>query len=184
MPAPSENLRPLSTTERFNLLVNAVVELAPQFGYTGSVVDFAICQAAHETGLFTSDLFLRADNAFGMRIASQRPQPWAIGESNAYAVYDDVAGSVADYFDRQRAFGIPNTDDPDVYMDATVASGYATAGAYKQAWMGLLNAVRASDYGTAFRLSDAPGEPVTASAGGGGLGLLLLLALGYKLLNG
>ena len=44
--------------------------------------------------------------------------------------------------------------------------------------------MRASDFGTAFRLSDAPGEPVTASAGGGGLGLLLLLVLGYKLLNG
>ena len=120
-----------------------------------------------------------------MRIASQRPQPWVIGESNAYAVYDDVAGSVADYFDRQRAFGIPNTDNADAYMDATVASGYATAGAYKAAWMGLLNAVRASDYGTAFRLSDVPNDaPVTASAGSGGLGLLLMLVLGYKLANG
>lgn len=179
MATPTENLRPLTTGERFTLLAAAVVAQSPRFGYTGRVVDFAICQAAHETGLFTSDLFLRADNAFGMRIASQRPQPWAIGESNAYAVYADVAGSVADYFDRQRAMGIPDTNDPDVYMDATVGSGYATAGAYKQAWMGLLRQVEAHGFGEAFHLTGIPDGVADYAGPGEDIGLFLAGLLAY-----
>jgi len=179
---PSENLRLLSTGERFALLVADVLEVMPQYGYSGRVADFAICQAAHETGLFTSDLLLRADNAFGMRIANVRPQPWVIGESNSYAVYDTLKGSVHDYFDRQRAFNIPNTDNFDEYAAATQASGYATAQHYIEAWKGLLNDVAASDYATAFRLNDVP--PEVDPGGGGpvaqaGTSPLLLLALAY-----
>lgn len=181
---PSENLRPLSTRQRFLLLVDALVTLAPQWGYGGSVPTFAICQSALETQLFTSDLLLRADNAFGMRIASQRPQPWVIGVSNNYAVYDDIKGSVSDYYDRQRAKGIPSTDNPHVYMDATVASGYATASNYKGAWMELFERVTETDFETAFRLSDTPsdpGGPVQAGSGGNAVVLLLALWAGYEM---
>lgn len=181
MPTPTENLRPLSTGERFALLAADVLEIMPRYGYTGQVADFAICQAAHETALFTSDLMLRADNFFGMRIANQRPQPWIIGVSNDYAVYADVTGSVCDYFDRQRHMGIPNTDDADVYMDATVGSGYATAGAYKAAWMGLLRQVRATDYATAFRLTGIPDGLDVASNGGDSWGMLLAIGAAVAL---
>jgi hypothetical protein len=183
MPTPSENLRPLSTGERFALLVSYVVEVMPQYGYSGNVINFVLAQAALETDRFRSDLFLRADNAFGMRIASQRPQP-RIGESNGYAVYATLRDSVADYFDRQRAFNIPNTDDAAEYINATVASGYAEAGHYDVAWMGLLEDVAATDFATAFRLDDVPGDDVpVAEAGSDGIGLLLLLLVGYKMLS-
>lgn len=180
MPTPSEDLRPLSTGHRFTLLAADIINVMPLYGYTGAVADFALCQAAHETALFTSDLLLRADNAFGMRPANVRPQPWRIDVSNGYAVYADLTGSVTDYFDRQRHFGIPNTDDPDLYMDRTIASGYATAGAYKAAWMGLLNKVRSTDFQTAFKLTDTP----TDGPGRNNTLMLLLLAVGaYKMME-
>lgn len=189
MPTPSENLRPLSTRQRFEMLASCILAVMPEYGYSGQVADFVLCQAALETGNFTSDLLLRANNAFGMRIANQRPQP-RIGESNGYAVYDTLCESVADYFDRQRAFNIPNTNDPAAYMTATAASGYAEAARYVQAWRAKYDEVQSSDYETAFRLSDAPGDPNAAplnddggSTAGSGLPLihssemLLLLAL-------
>lgn len=183
MPVPTENLRPLSTGERFTLLVADIIEVMPNYGYSGRVADFAICQAAHETGLFTSDLLLRADNAFGMRPASQRPQPWRIDVSNGYAVYADLNGSVNDYFDRQRAFGIPNTDNADLYIQETVASGYATAGAYAQAWRGLLNRVEADGFASAFGLEGIQQGNDAAAAASTSL-LPLLLAFGvYKMVS-
>jgi len=182
-PTPSQNLRPLSTCDRFTLLAADMAAIAAQYGYTGRVPDFALSQAAHETGLFTSDLLLRANNAFGMRIAHQRPQP-RIGESNGYAVYDDLRDSIADYFDRQRAFGIPNTNDPAAYIAATVASGYATSPEYAQRWRHFIDLADATDFGTAYRLdecADTYAPPVQAEAGSGGLLLLLLLALAAEL---
>jgi len=175
MATPSENLRPLSTAERFALLADYVLEVMPEYGYTGRVADFAICQAAHETGNFTSDLLLRADNAFGMRIANVRPQP-RIGESNGYAVYATLKDSVRDYFARQRAFNIPNTNNAAEYIAATVASGYAEAPSYAQRWQAILDSVAATDYAEAFNLSeDVP--PVADGGTGDGGGLLGLLLL-------
>jgi len=174
-PTPAENIRPLSTAARFDLVAAAIVDLMPAYGYSGPVADFALGQSALETGRFRSDLFLRANNAFGMRVANVRPQN-RIGESNGYAVYNTVADSVADYFARQRAFNIPNTNSAAAYIAATVASGYATAEHYGDAWAGLLRDVAESDYGTAFALDGEPGQP--EPDGGPNIGLLALLAAG------
>jgi len=187
MPTPTENLRPLTTGERFALLAAYVLEVMPQYGYSGRVADFAICQAAHETGFFTSDLLLRADNAFGMRPANVRPQP-RIGVDNGYAVYATLKDSVRDYFDRQRAFHIPNTNDPAEYIAATVASGYATAPTYAERWAAILANVDATDYATALNLHGVPdgtgtdpGTDGTAQAGTTPGTLLLVLLVAYAL---
>jgi len=176
---PSEDLRSLTTGERFALLAAYVLEVMPQYGYSGRVADFVICQAALETGNFRSNLLLRADNAFGMRIAHVRPQP-RIGESNGYAVYATLRDSVADYFDRQRAFGIPNTDNADEYIAATVATGYAEATRYAETWRAKLDAVAASDYADAFNLDGVPtaGDGGTGGAGDG-LAIVVPLVLAF-----
>lgn len=187
MATPSENIRPLSTRQRFELLASCILAAMPEYGYSGRVADFVLCQAALETGNFTSSLFLRADNAFGMRIAHQRQQ-LRIGETNGYAVYDTVLIGVADYFDRQQAFGIPNTNDAATYMNATANSGYAEAQRYVQAWREKLDKVDATDYETAFNLSDTPGDPNAAppteepmaTASGAPWGLLLGLWAAYE----
>ncbi len=185
MPTPTENLRSLTTGQRFALLASYVLEVMPEYGYSGRVADFAICQAAHETGFFTSDLLLRADNAFGMRPANVRPQP-RIGVDNGYAVYATLRDSVRDYFDRQRAFHIPDTNDPAEYIAATVASGYATAPTYAQRWSAILADVDAQGFAVALNLQGVPdgtdtGTDGTAQAGSSTGTVLLVLALAYAL---
>lgn len=68
-----------------------------------------------------------------MRLPKVRPTT-AIGERAGHAVYASVLDSTADYFLRQRAFGVPNTHDGAAYIDATAASGYATDPNYAAKW--------------------------------------------------
>lgn len=60
--------------------------------YAGIVIR----QAMLETGNFTSDIFLTANNCFGMRLAKTRPSS-AIGEYNYHAIYWHWYDSVRDY---------------------------------------------------------------------------------------
>jgi len=58
---------------------------------------FVIAQSAHESALWDSDLYKRANNAFGMK-PSQKKQ-YQDGVSGAYASYKHVWKSVYDYYD-------------------------------------------------------------------------------------
>lgn len=53
-------------------------------------------QAIHETGNFTSELFVKANNLFGMRLAKTRISP-AIGEYRGHASYWHFYDSIRDY---------------------------------------------------------------------------------------
>jgi hypothetical protein len=53
--------------------------------------------SAHETGNFTSSLYKRTNNCFGMRVPKMRPW-FGIGSDNNYSVYSSVWMSVKDYF--------------------------------------------------------------------------------------
>lgn len=122
-------------------MVAAVQDLRSAYGFDAVPVDVVLAQSALETGNWTSRLFLERSNAFGMRMPRQR-RTNAIGETpEGFAVYANPADSVADYFSRQRAFGIPNTSDAVEYMRATVASGYAQEGGYFDAWAARLGTV-------------------------------------------
>lgn len=58
--------------------------------------DIVMAQARLESGNFTSRIFCKNNNMFGMRLAKSRPTV-AIGERYGYAVYDNWQQSVLDY---------------------------------------------------------------------------------------
>lgn len=88
--------------------MNAVDEIftaCKDLGLSDVVTGFVICQAAHETGGFKSNIFLRNNNAFGMKYAGQKN---ADGEARGYALYKSLYYSVADLVEwiRKRRTGI------------------------------------------------------------------------------
>lgn len=98
-------------------------------------------QAIHETGKFSSNVFLNAMNSFGMRIAGKRAQN-NIGvletKQGKYAVYSSVADSWRDrinldFFNKtappQEIADIPR------YIQEVARKGYATDPAYVQKWL-------------------------------------------------
>ena len=116
------------------VLVGAIRSLAPAYGFGSVPLGLILAQSALETGWFSSSSFLVANNCFGLRRARLRRSP-AVGVYLGHARYSSIVDSVADYFDRQRYFDIPDTTDPDLYVAATVASGYATAANYGPTWL-------------------------------------------------
>lgn len=52
-------------------------------------------QAMHETGVFTSTVFVENNNPFGMR-QPQKRETTSIGESKGYAVYESLEASIRD----------------------------------------------------------------------------------------
>lgn len=79
---------------------NQIVKTVKNSRYK-SLLPYIEAQARHETGNFTSDLFLRSNNLFGMRNASIRNQ---LGEqgTNGYRHYKNPNESIMDllmYFD-------------------------------------------------------------------------------------
>jgi hypothetical protein len=58
---------------------------------------FAIAQAKFETGNYTSSLWERANNAFGMRVPEKRRYS-RVGVSNNYSVYSSAGQSLYDLF--------------------------------------------------------------------------------------
>jgi hypothetical protein len=116
-------------------LAQAVGAMIGPAGFGSVPMGIVIAQSDLETGGWSSRLYREANNAFGMRYARQRDTP-AIGETaQGFAIYATVADSVADYFDRQRAFDIPNTPNASAYAAATVQSGYAEEAGYFDAWL-------------------------------------------------
>ena len=117
-------------------LVAALRALAPAYGFGRVPLGLFLAQSALETGYWSSDVFRHGNNAFGLRRARVRPTP-AVGIYAGHAQYLSLTDSVKDYLDRQRAFRIPDTSSAEVYVEATVASGYATATRYGSSWLSL-----------------------------------------------
>lgn len=107
-------------------------------------------QAIHETGRFTSNIFLNANNAFGMRPARKR-------EQNRVSILDTANGQFAVYADTKNSFldrvnldEYNNTSKPrtiadiEYYVDTVLAKNYVPVNQrmqYKTAWMSLINEV-------------------------------------------
>jgi len=78
-------------------------------GYSLSLLPYVMAQARHESNDFKSDLYKRAKNIFGMKIASQRKQRGTKqGNTNGYAIYKSSFWSVYDYFERVQQFNNTN----------------------------------------------------------------------------
>jgi uncharacterized FlgJ-related protein len=71
-----------------------ILNLLLSSGLNETLSRFAVAQAAHETGGFTSAIYRSNNNAFGMKFAGQVN---SIGEKNGYANYSKVNNSVADF---------------------------------------------------------------------------------------
>lgn len=107
-------------------------------------------QAIHETGRFTSNIFLNANNAFGMRPALKR-------EQNIVSILDTANGQFAVYADTKSSFidrvhldEYNNTPKPrylqdiEPYIDMVLGKNYVPVNqrsSYKTAWIALTNEV-------------------------------------------
>lgn len=78
-------------------------------GFNEILTRYAVAQSAHETAGFTSDVFLKANNGFGMKYAGQL---LASGSYNEYAKYNSINNSVSDFIKwynnhRAKVFSLP-----------------------------------------------------------------------------
>lgn len=136
------------------VLVEAVKRYAVVNGFDRVPLGLVLAQSALETGYWSSDVYVHGRNAFGLRLPRVRPSV-AVGVYAGHAQFLSIADSARDYWERQRAFDIPNTSDPLQYVAATVQSGYATATNYGPAWMAVYRE----------RFADMDGGGVVADAG-------------------
>ena len=75
-------------------------------------VDIAVAQSIIESGSYTSDVYTKANNCFGMKLAKQRPTT-AIGEYKGYAKYKNVRDCLIDYalWQQNNLSGINTNED-------------------------------------------------------------------------
>jgi uncharacterized FlgJ-related protein len=69
-------------------------KLLIELGFHFRQAQFITAQSAHETANFTSAIFLKNNNLFGMKQAGQR---LSLGEKNGYASYRTIEDSVKDF---------------------------------------------------------------------------------------
>ena len=65
-------------------------------------------QAKHETGNYTSEVYKRANNLFGMKNANVRKQLGKEVEGDSYRHYKNVGESIRDYLLYLDHFGVPS----------------------------------------------------------------------------
>jgi hypothetical protein len=138
-----------------------------------------LAQAELESGRFTSRLTVEENNAWGMMRPRVRPTT-AVGETAlGFAVYNSLSEGARDYLLRQQHFNIPNTDDPEEYIRATVASRYAEDPQYAAKWRALYVPGQPRPDGGGLAFPTQPPPPIDQA--GGGINLLLLAAIAYLL---
>lgn len=103
-----------------------IVDTLIKYGVNPITATFVFCQAAHETGNFTSPLFFSNNNCFGMK----PPQVYtvAVGEQFGYAKYksiEDSAQAMAIYLRAHNLAGGLSTIDQ--YVNNIHNQGYFEA---------------------------------------------------------
>jgi hypothetical protein len=82
-------------------------------GYSHEMTKILVAQAAHETGNFTSPVFLLNNNFFGMRHPKIR-KTLSVGSNLGHAKFNTLQDSVNDFRLWWHEFNMPNT-----YMNIT-----------------------------------------------------------------
>jgi len=77
-----------------------------QLGFSPELSKMIIAQAAFETGNFTSNIYKKNNNLFGMKLPEKRVTT-ATGEKYGHAIYDTVFSSIQDYKYYYQEFGLP-----------------------------------------------------------------------------
>lgn len=81
-----------------------------ELGFSTDLSKMIIAQAAVETGNFTSNIYKKNNNLFGMKLAKKRITT-ATGEKFGHAVYDTVFSSIQDYKYYYQEFNLPDRYD-------------------------------------------------------------------------
>jgi len=96
-------------------------------GFFPETAQMITAQAAHESGNFTSPIFIHNNNPFGMRLAQTR-MTTAIGEYKGYAVYSDLDNAAKDYWLYYTAQKFPLTwNDTDTFVESLKKHNYFEA---------------------------------------------------------
>lgn len=89
--------------DRIKNIANRIYNTAINEGVNPLVSSFIVSQSGHETFGFSSMLFQRANNAFGMTVPNKRKSPYILGAdkkqpdgNSIYAKYSDIEDSVKD----------------------------------------------------------------------------------------
>lgn len=120
------------------ILIWLIKGFFPMFWGIPTAVIYA--QAKHETGNFTSPIFLESNNLFGMKQPSQR-RTKALGTSRGHATFKNWFTSIYDYFLRQKYFKISGKNT-NAFIQDTVNSGYAEDKAYIHKWQALVKSLQ------------------------------------------
>lgn len=87
---------------------------------------YVTAQSMHETGVFTSDVYEKNNNLFGMTQPMQRDTT-SIGKKGNYASYDSLEDSVRDYVLYYKYVGYPEAfGNVDEFVKALKAKTYFT----------------------------------------------------------
>lgn len=110
--------------------------------YPAEMQEYITAQAMHETGVFTSPLFLKYNNPFGMKQPTQRQTTSQGPTPTGYASYKNIEDGILDlalYFEAKQ---YPETfESPEAYVDFLKSKGYfeAPLASYKKAVVKHLN---------------------------------------------
>lgn len=112
------------------------LERLEQMGFQCPTV--VVAQMVHETGFFTSDIYKKGNNLFGMKKAHHRPGEYQKGTYKGHASYESPAHSLLDYLEFQQYVALKwlkrrnknrfNSDEE--YMQFLLDCGYAEDKAY------------------------------------------------------
>jgi uncharacterized FlgJ-related protein len=78
--------------------------------------EIVLAQSIFESGWFSSKLFKRTNNLFGMKMPKSR-ETTAIKSSNGYAVYEDWKKSIIDYLLLQKTLNITSKSEYYHYLN-------------------------------------------------------------------
>ena len=104
-----------------------IINQANLLGFDDNQSKLILAQSKHETGNFTSPLFIINCNCFGMRPAQERQAEQLNYKSNdAYAKYDSIEQSVRDLALWMQAVNFIWYDTPEAYCAELQKHGYFT----------------------------------------------------------
>ena len=132
-------------TERTISLANRVYNTAIGYGANEKAASIITGQAMNESGNFTSSLFNRANNAFGMNMPSIRPHQYILlkDKYSNYAAYKSVEDSTKDLIDwlKYNNIDFNNVVDSNDYVNKIKSKGYFGANllSYQIAVANLMN---------------------------------------------
>ena len=100
-----------------------IYTLLTDSGFTIQQAKILTSQAAHETGNFTSAIFLNNNNLFGMKLPNSR-QTTAIGQKDGFAYFENLEDSINDLIIYLKSQSIVKFSTVDNYVNQIKERNY------------------------------------------------------------